>query len=207
MNISNILDMSDTTNLVDLPSDPHAGGGSENVVLQTNERTAQYNPAVEASNQPPNSSIDEQKAMNEFVSGIQQASASGATSLPSRDIPQNTVHFADEEVKPNFVPQNEQQDYIQNTDTEQEILARRMHKQSSRDSLEILYDEFQIPIIIGLLYFIFQLPVVRGKCLSLLPSLYNKDGNPNLTGYILNSTFFGVAYYVISKSLNHLQQL
>jgi len=207
MNISNILDMSDTTNLADLPSDPHAGGGSENVVLQTSERTAQYNPAVEASNQPPTSGIDEQKVMNEFVSGIQQASASGATSLPSRDIPQNTVHFADEEVKPNFVPQNEQQDYIQNTDTEQEILARRMNKQSSRDSLEILYDEFQIPIIIGLLYFIFQLPVVRGKCLSLLPSLYNKDGNPNLTGYILNSAFFGVAYYVISKSLNHLQQL
>ena len=26
--------MSDTTNLADLPSDPHAGGGSENVVLQ-----------------------------------------------------------------------------------------------------------------------------------------------------------------------------
>jgi hypothetical protein len=207
MNISNILDMSDTTNLADLPSDPHAGGGSENVVLQTSERTAQYTPTVEASNQPPASGIDEQKVMNEFVSGIQQASASGATSLPSRDIPQNTVHFADEEVKPNFVPQNEQQDYIQNTDTEQEILSRRMNKQSSRDSLEILYDEFQIPIIIGLLYFIFQLPAVRGKCLSLLPSLYNKDGNPNLTGYILNSSFFGISYYVISKSLHHLQQL
>ena len=75
MNISNILDMSDTTNLADLPSDPHAGGGSENVVLQTSERTAQYTPTVEASNQPPASGIDEQKVMNEFVSGIQQASA------------------------------------------------------------------------------------------------------------------------------------
>ena len=146
--------------------------------------------------------------MNEFVSGIQQASASGATSLPSRDIPQNTVHFSDEETKPNFVPRTEQQsDYIQNTDTEQEILARRMNKQNSRDSLEILYDEFQIPIIIGLLYFIFQLPVVKAKFLSILPSLYNTDGNPNLTGYILNSLFFGVSYYVISKSLNHLQHV
>jgi len=194
--------MSDTTNLADLPSDPHAGGGSENVVLQTSEVNTQYNPTVET----PSSQIDEQKVMNEFVSGIQQASASGATSLPSRDIPQNTVHFSDEETKPNFVPRTEQQsDYIQNTDTEQEILARRMNKQNSRDSLEILYDEFQIPIIIGLLYFIFQLPVVKAKFLSILPSLYNTDGNPNLTGYILNSLFFGVSYYVISKSLNHLQ--
>ena len=194
--------MSDTTNLADLPSDPNAGGGSENVVLQTSEVNTQYNPTVET----PSSQIDEQKVMNEFVSGIQQASASGATSLPSRDIPQNTVHFSDEETKPNFVPRTEQQsDYIQNTDTEQEILARRMNKQNSRDSLEILYDEFQIPIIIGLLYFIFQLPVVKAKFLSILPSLYNTDGNPNLTGYILNSLFFGVSYYVISKSLNHLQ--
>jgi hypothetical protein len=207
MNISIILDMSDTTNLADLPSDPHAGGGSENVVLQTTDRPTQYSPTVESSG-VPSSQIDEQKVMNELVSGIQQASASGATALPSRDIPQNTVHFSDEEVKPNFVPQTEQQpDYIQNTDTEQDILARRMKSQNSRDSLEILYDEFQIPIIICLLYFIFQLPVVKSKFLSILPSLYNMDGNPNLTGYIINSAFFGMAYYVISKSLNHLQQL
>ena len=145
--------------------------------------------------------------MNEFVTGIQQASASGATNLPSRDIPQNTVHFADEQVKPNFVPDKEQSDYIQNTDTEQEILARRMKNQNSRDSLEILYDEFQIPIIIGLLFFIFQLPVVRSKFLSIFPSLHNKDGNPNLTGFILTSLFFGICYYVISKSLTHFQSI
>ena len=207
MNISNILDMADTTNLADLPSDPQAGGGSENIVLHTTPNASQYNPTLENSSSNT-SQIDEQKLMNEFVSGIQQASASGATSLPSRDIPQNTVHFSDEQVKPNFVPQTEQQsDYIQNTDTEQDILARRMNNQNSRDSLEILYDEFQIPIIIGLLYFIFQLPVVRAKIFSILPSLHNNDGNPNLTGYILNSLFFGVSYYVISKSLNHLQQM
>ena len=103
--------------------------------------------------------------------------------------------------------QQEQQDYIQNSDTEQEILARRINSKNSRDSLEILYDEFQIPIIIGLLYFIFQLPVVKSKLLTLLPSLFNKDGNPNLTGYILNSLFFGILYYVISKSLNQLQNI
>jgi hypothetical protein len=225
----NILDMSDTTNLNDLPTDPVAGGGNgsgiaQNVVLQTTETGTTYNPTIESNNtsnahdggaqqsvsfaQQPG--IDEQKAMNEFVTGIQQASASGATTLPSRDIPQSTVHFSDEQIKPNFVPQPEQveqQDYIENSDTEQEILARRMKSGNSRDSLEILYDEFQIPIIIGLLYFIFQLPVVKSKFLTLLPSLFNSDGNPNLTGYIINSLFFGIIYYVISKSLTQLQNL
>ena len=148
------------------------------------------------------------KKMNEIVTGIQQANATGATTLPSRDIPQSTVHFADEATQPNFVPTPaEQKDYIQNNDSEHEILARRIKNQNTKDSLEILYDEFQIPIIIGLLFFIFQLPVVRSKFLSILPSLHNLDGNPNLTGYILTSIFFGICYYVISKSLTHMQTI
>lgn len=212
--------MSDTTSLADLPSDPAIGSGSQNVVLQTTDKQSTYDPndGISAAGAPgapgavlgPNidsSEIHEQKMMNELVSGIQQASANGGTSLPSRDIPTNTVHFADDQVKPNYVPQQEQSDYIHNTDTEQDILARRVKNQNSRDSLEILYDEFQIPIIIGLLYFIFQLPIVKSKVLAILPSLFNKDGNPNLTGYIINSLFFGIAYYIISKTLVHLQNV
>lgn len=200
--------MADTTSLDDLPVDPMVGGKSENVVLQTTEKPSQYNPNMETtSTSTEMNKIDEQKMMNEFVSGIQQASASGATNLPSRDIPQNTVHFADEQTKANFVPEKEQSDYIQNTDSEQEILARRMKNQNSKDSLEILYDEFQIPIIIGLLFFIFNLPVVRSKFLTILPSLHSKDGNPNLTGYIISSIFFGICYYVLSKSMHHFQSI
>jgi hypothetical protein len=198
--------MTDTTNLDDLPTDPLAGGKSENIVLQTTEKPSQYSPNIDMVNNEINK-IEEQKMMNELVTGIQQASASGATNLPSRDIPKNTVHFADEQVKPNFVPFKEQSDYIQNNDTEQEILARKMKNQNSKDSLEILYDEFQIPIIIGLLFFIFQLPVVKSKFLNIFPSLHNNDGNPNLTGFILTSLFFGVCYYVISKSLVHFQSI
>ena len=201
--------MSDTTNLADLQTDPVSGGGGQNVVLHTSDKPTIYEPTVGVlgSNNNGQNAINEQKLMNEMVSGIQQAVASGATGLPSSDIPMNTVHFADEQIKPNFVQQNEQQDYIKNTDTEQEIMARRMKNQNSRDSLEILYDEFQIPIIIGLLYFIFQLPIVRSKVLAMLPSLFNKDGNPNLTGYIVNSLFLGISYYVISRVLTHLQHI
>ncbi len=197
--------MADTTSLNDLPTDPVSGGGEQNVVLQTSEKSNQYDPNSAAPT--IGSEIADQKMMNEVVTGIQQANASGGLELPSRDIPTNTVHFADEAIQPNYVPQKEQEDYIQNTDTEQEILARRMKNRDSRDSLEILYDEFQIPIIIGLLYFIFQLPVVRSKLTTLIPALFNKDGNPNLSGYIFNSIFFAVLYYVISKSMAHLQSI
>ncbi len=200
--------MADTTNLTDLPTDPTVGGSSQNVVLQTTEKPSQYDPNTENISTNTPTDINEQKMMNEVITGIQQANASGALNLPSRDIPTNTVHFSDEQTKPNFVPQQpDQPDYIHNNDTEQEILARRIKSQNSRDSLEILYDEFQIPIIICLMYFIFQLPIVKSKVLSILPSLFNNDGNPNLSGYVFNSMFFGISYYIISKSLIYLQNI
>jgi hypothetical protein len=197
--------MTDTTNIMDLPSDPALGGN--NIILEKNETV--YDPNVETSGVTQQSTaIDEQKSMNELVTGIQQASAAGATKLPSRDIPQNTVHFADEQIKPNFVPISESnEDYIKNELSEQEILEKRMRNYNKKDSLEVLYDELQIPIIICILYFIFQLPIVKSKFLSLLPSLHNSDGNPNLTGFVTNSFIFGITYYVISKTLSHFQNV
>ena len=194
--------MSDSTNLADLPSDPtiqqniSSMNNTENIVLETND--VQNN----------NPELAQQKIMNEFVSGIQQASASGATSLPSRDIPKKTVQFNDEQTQPNYVPQpnpKEEYDYIQNNSSEDEILYRRQNQ--SKDSLEVLYEEFQIPIIIGLLFFIFQLPVVKSRYLSLLPSLHNSDGNPKLTGFVINSFFFAICFYVIHKSFVYFQNV
>ena len=197
--------MSDTTNLVDLPTNP-AQGTSQNVVLQTTEM-----PNSQPTQMPPleNNQIEEQKMMNEIVTGVQQASASGATDLPSRDIPNSSVHFADPEVQANFVPppNNDNRDYIQTHGNDDEILAKRYQRHNSKDSLEVLYDEFQIPIIIGLLYFLFQLPVFKSKLLSLLPALHNNDGNPNLSGFIVSSLFFSVMYYVISKLIVQLQNM
>lgn len=197
--------MSDTTNLVDLPTNP-AQGTSQNVVLQTTEM-----PNSQPTQMPPleNNQIEEQKMMNEIVTGVQQASASGATDLPSRDIPNSSVHFADPEVQANFVPHpsNDNRDYIQTHGNDDEILAKRYQRHNSKDSLEVLYDEFQIPIIIGLLYFLFQLPVFKSKLLSLLPALHNNDGNPNLSGFIVSSLFFSVMYYVISKLIVQLQNM
>lgn len=197
--------MSDTTNLVDLPTNP-AQGTSQNVVLQTTEM-----PNSQPTQMPPleNNQIEEQKMMNEIVTGVQQASASGATDLPSRDIPNSSVHFADPEVQANFVPppNNDNRDYIQTYGNDDEILAKRYQRNNSKDSLEVLYDEFQIPIIIGLLYFLFQLPVFKSKLLSLLPALHNNDGNPNLSGFIVSSLFFSVMYYVISKLIVQLQNM
>tara|TARA_B110000967_G_scaffold209525_2_gene266071 strand:- start:3209 stop:3814 length:606 start_codon:yes stop_codon:yes gene_type:complete len=197
--------MGDTTNISDLPAE--ATFGTNNVVIQTSEKQS-YSANMDMGNNAdvPNTQIDEQRMMNEVVTGIQQASAGGATTLPSRDIPRNTEsHMHDEQIKPNFVPvaQESNNDYIQNEETEDNLYKISHQVKQSKDSLEILYEEFQIPIIIALLYFILQLPIVRTRFLAILPSLHNSDGNPNLSGYIMNSLVFGILYYGISKILTH----
>jgi hypothetical protein len=148
----------------------------------------------------------EQSTMNSLISGIQHASASGLTKLPSRDIPQTTFgHTQDQQIKPNYVPQSGD-DYIAQQQSKDEIMRHHMRKQNKQDTLDIMYDEFQIPILIGILYFMFQLPIVRSYLFKYLPTLYNKDGNPKLQGYVINSILFASMFYIIKSSLNYLTQ-
>ena len=69
--------------------------------------------------------------------------------------------------------------------------------------MDVLYDELQIPILIAVLYFTFQLPVVRKNLFKFLPSLFSKDGNPNLSGYITNSLIFGALYFGLTKGMKY----
>jgi hypothetical protein len=155
-----------------------------------------------------NSSATQQQSYNQFVSGIQQASAAGALNLPSRDIPQSTTSILqDEQIKPNFIPQDSQTDYIANHDTTQDIIRNNRNEQDTMDSLERLYQEFQIPVLIAIMYFIYQLPAVRVYLHKIIPSLFSKDGNPNLYGYIFNSIFFGLIYYFMLKLLRHFTEM
>ena len=89
--------MNESTSILDLPTDPVGGGSvSNNISINASEQISQV--------QSPNLSLD-QTTINQIVSGIQQASISGATLLPSRDIPMITTNLStDPQVQPNYVP-------------------------------------------------------------------------------------------------------
>ena len=141
--------------------------------------------------------------MNKVVTDIQQASASGMTELPSRDIPTVTNNITqDEQIKPNFVPKGPE-DYIEEHETSEDILRENFKMENRQGSLEYMYEELQMPILISVLYFSFQLPVVRKNLFKYVPLLFNTDGNPNLKGYVVNSLLFGSLYYVLQKGINH----
>ena len=160
-------------------------------------------------NQPPaqrpvqsdsNNGID----INSFVTGIQEAAASGALQLPSRDIPQGQSHLTnDAQLQPNYIPENNG-DYINDTYNQDQIINNQNIKQKNTNSMDALYDDIHVPIILAVIYFVFQLPVIKTNTLKYIPSLFNKDGNFNMLGYSVNSLAFASTYYCIIKSLDFL---
>ena len=76
---------SDTTSIMDLPTDPTGGGSiGGNISLSANESNVCNQNSV-----APNGVSLDQTTINQIVSGLQQASSTGATQLASRDIPRN----------------------------------------------------------------------------------------------------------------------
>ena len=110
--------MSDTTSILDLPTDPAGGGsigGGGNMSFSANERAA---PGSNSSAL----SLD-QITINQIVSGLQQASSTGATQLPSRDIPRNVENIVnDEQVQPNYIPPSSNEDYIKDDEDNDDII-------------------------------------------------------------------------------------
>ena len=102
---------------------------------------------------------------------------------------------SDEQIKPNFIPKESPIDYIANHDTAQDIIRNNMKTQNNMDYAEKIYQEFQMPILVAILFFLYQLPAVKKYIHKIIPSLFNKDGNPNFYGYIFNSIFFAMMYY------------
>jgi hypothetical protein len=150
--------------------------------------------------------------MNEMISGLQRASASGMTNLPSRDIPMSTTNIMnDAHVKPNFIPNPNHQMYDQLStplnnyieEHEQNMTSEEKYRKSKmiNSTSENIYKLIQIPVIVGILYFAFQLPVTRKYILKFIPSFFNSDGNYNISGLVFMSALFASSFFGLSKVL------
>lgn len=139
----------------------------------------------------------------ELNSVLKEASAAGATVLPSRDIPQNTLPIqSDKGILQNQVPINNN-DYIGNIIDRERMIKENNKKENAKDNMDYIFESLQIPVLLSIMYFIFQLPAVRKNLLTFLPALFNKDGNPNLYGYLFNSIIFGLSYFGLQNALNY----
>lgn len=176
--------------------------------LQEDRKQLEQQPQTQQPQQQPQQKqeeINQQLNVNEFVSGIQKASSSGALRLPSRDIPQDTLpHTNDEQIQPNFVPPSTTTDYITQHQTTEEILRLNSKKQNENETLDKIYSEISLPLMIAVFYFLYQLPIVRKTLLNTFPSCYSKAGDMNMSGFLLNSGLFGLAVYGTHKLVKYL---
>jgi hypothetical protein len=203
--------MSDTTSIDDLPlssqtpSNAYGGGGGGGPLI--------YSPNIGGGGgdaQIPGN------VMNEVMQGVQRASANGMTMIPTRDIPMNPNSFThDDQARPNYVPQPQFTqdsrgggggggDYITEHTSMDSIVRANARQSNQLDTIEAIYYDLQMPILLGVLYFIFQMPVFRAQLLHFLPSLFGEDGNFKIVGLTATSAMFAGTFFVIMKIFNKL---
>lgn len=189
----------------EISSLPNEAPSTNNVVMNVKEKVEQN---VSAMTQKPSTTELSQESIHQIVQGLQQAQ--GGTSLPSRDIPNNnSQHIVqDEQIKPNFVPKAENKNYIEEESTTMEnMLKENQKKKQNIDRLDYLYEELQTPLLTSVLFFVFQMPYFQKTFIKYAPSLFNRSGNYNLSGYLVKTLLFGLSVFGITKLTKTLSDI
>jgi len=208
--------MSDSTTIDSLPG----GSPQSNIKMTVTENAPvqqaqqQQSPTSVALASDPTTSLPiapkqvDPNAMNQVMRGLQQAHMDGMTHLSARDIPMHTTQLTqDQQIKPNYLPDATNQNYIKEEDTYDSILKKNSLKKQNNDRLDLLYDELQLPILIMVLFFLFQMPFVQKKFSNMFPSLFLRDGNMTMGGYVTKTALFGVSFYLIMKLTKYASEL
>jgi hypothetical protein len=193
--------MGDSTSILDLPTDPVGGGNiTNNISLTASETVPQAN-----NNSQSAFSLD-QSTISQIVNGLQQASITGVTQLPSRDIPMTTTgHSNDPQIQPNYVPPPPPHniDYIKNYEQTSDMVNDYNRNMNRQNSLDDTYNEIQVPLLLAVLYFLFQLPFFKKFLYTYFPVLFSNDGNLNINGFLFKSILFGLLFYILNKVTTH----
>jgi hypothetical protein len=197
--------MSDTTSIFDLPTDPVGGGNVTNNITMTAQESVNLQIPSQSSQQNSGMTLD-QTTINQIVNGLQQATLSGATQLPSRDIPMTTNGISnDPQIIPNYVPPTpiNHTDYIKNYEQTSDMVNNYNRSKQMSSTLDDMYNEIQTPLLIAVLYFLFQLPFFKKFLYTYTPFLFSNDGNYNINGFLFTSILFGLLFHFLIKTTSY----
>jgi hypothetical protein len=79
-------------------------------------------------------------------------------------------------------------------------------KKDLYNQVDVMYDEMNGPLLIAILYFIFQLPFFKKCMLKYIPLLFHDDYNYNFYGYVFVSVFFSMIYYIVTYGLKQFDK-
>ncbi|MGI9554759.1 MAG: hypothetical protein ACR2M6_02190 [Vampirovibrionia bacterium] len=199
-----------STNLSQLPTDPSVPGSSNSTAPQIPENIKMETSAYknDLDSKPTLPPIADTKQMNSMVSEIQNAAKQGLTRL-AEDIPQQTTQITqDAQSLPNAIPESSENatpiDYIQNYASEEEIAQQIKQASNKQTTVEYILEEVKIPLMVGILFYLFQSKQFKKFLLSKLPSLFNDTGSFSTNGFLAVSGLFAVAYYSAMKVIKQI---
>lgn len=139
---------------------------------------------------------------NPYLNGITEVpQVSPPNALPSRDIPKNTLQYAqDEATLPNYIPppaSGRRIRFVDEVSDDQIELYRR--KKYRKRIFEDIWEQIQIPLLVALLYFVLSMPffeqLFHSTLYRFLPALFTEStGSLSTYGLALKAGLFGAAY-------------
>ena len=139
-------------------------------------------------------------SMMQHLSSIKQNNLmqSGNMDLPSRDIPTNTNHITqDTQIQPNYVPGGT--NFINNQVSQDMINDFNKQQNTINNNNDFLYEQFKIPIIISIIFYIFNQNFVNKQIKSIFPSLFNTDENLKKVVYFLKVSYLDYRIIQLKK--------
>lgn len=200
--------MSDTTNIDDLPSNESANVKIENTQTPVQPQPQQYQANTNDLNNNSsgvNTTMLSPEDINKIISGIQEASKQNQTGLPVRDIPMVSSQISqDPTVSPNYIPGENTKDYIQNSITHSDVYENIQYNKHQEQNEQDVFEQYKVPIIIAILFLIFQMPVIDKKLYKFIPSLFNTDKDLTFNGFAFKAALFGGIYFGLIRAIDYL---
>jgi hypothetical protein len=198
-----------TTELSNLPSDPSVPKTNSAPQIPQNikmETSAYQNDLDKKPTIPP---VADTKQMETMVNSLESAAKQGLTSL-AEDIPKETTHLTqDKESIVNTIPEPPQEttstpiDYIKNFATQEEIAEEITKQENKQTTVEFILEEMKIPIILSVIFFVFQSKAFNKLLLGKFPKFFNDTGGLTSNGLIIQSFLFGITYLIATKTLTY----
>lgn len=150
--------------------------------------------------------------MNKVISDVQKQSQREGDNVlrpPQRNIP-TEPHMEslmqDASAHPTRIP-SEPSYSLPFMDSANKIVGSLGKKKNKELSLQSIFEMLQLPILMALLYFLFQLPIIRTNMRQYMPFTYQEDGTLSLVGFLVHSGIFGVAAFMINFTQDYCLSL
>lgn len=147
---------------------------------------------------------------SQLASSINGVSNPDALKIPSNHMTPNPLaNVQDPSILPTYIPPSDLIDpnYIQSHNAQsslQNITNVSKSEESFQASMDTLYEKIQVPLILGLLFFLFQLPAFKKINQDNFPFLFSNEGEYNIKGYTFTSMLFSIAYYLINNIMTKI---